>query len=266
MIESNQFRLFVWHSKILFQSIKQKLRETYAGSGLGIFWTILYPLGLLSIYAVLYVYIFKIQVPGLKDPLKYTLHIFSGLVPLIAFSSGLTSASASIASNKHIILNLTFPSHLIPVREVLTAQVTAIVGIMYTLMLSLYLGSANFPSLVLLPLLVASLSLFTIGLGFFLSLLNIVFKDIQHGISLVLTILFIASPFAYIEEMVPDNLKLIYSLNPLTYFITSFQAVLSKGVFPNTINLIFVFSISLFVFIIGRKFFRSSLEVFNDFT
>jgi len=82
-------------SELLFDGVRQDLRDRYSGSVFGIAWAILFPAAQLCIFAVLYAVIFKIRVPGL-DTSGYILLIFSGLVPLMAFNEALGAAMSSI--------------------------------------------------------------------------------------------------------------------------------------------------------------------------
>jgi lipopolysaccharide transport system permease protein len=233
----------------LFEGILLDIRQQYKGSIIGILWVFLFPFLQLSIFAGLYVMIFKIRPAGLNE-WEYVLLVFSGLVPLLAFNSILTAAAGSLIANKNLLLSTVFPAELIPLRSALAAHVPAVAGLFITLFLGFILGRTSWYTFLLIPLLWIFLVLFAIGLGWILSLLTLVAKDIQHILGLMLMLTTILSPFAYTPEMVPQTLKFILYLNPLSYFVLSFQQLIVYGSYPDLVPFIgsIFFGLAGFVF------------------
>lgn len=248
----------------LFKSVLQEVRQRYAGSVLGVAWAVLYPLLLLSLYALIYVFIFRIRPPSLTT-YEYVILVFSGLVPLLAFNESLMASVSSLVSNRNLLLNTFFPAELIPVRAVLAAQTPSIVSILTTLLGGCLLGRTSWNAFITVPVLWILLIMFVTGLGWILSLLTLVARDIQHALGLILMALIILSPFAYTPEMVPASLRAMLYLNPLSYFVLSFQQAITYGHWPPPALFAPMLVLSLGTFVGGFWFFQRAKHAFFDY-
>ncbi|MGI9449583.1 MAG: ABC transporter permease, partial [Geminicoccaceae bacterium] len=112
---------------LLASSIKVALRTRYAGSLLGLFWIVLGPALLLSLYAVVYTVVFDFR-PTVMSRSDYVLYIFAGLVPFLTFSQALSAGTSSLSQGQDLLLNAVFPAELIPLREVLASGPLLLVG------------------------------------------------------------------------------------------------------------------------------------------
>lgn len=255
--------LFGYRSRVI-EGVIHDVRQRYVGSVFGTMWAVLFPLMQLSIYAGLYTLVFKVRPPGLT-PTEYTVLVFSGLVPLMAFNEAVTSATSSLSANRSLLLNTVFPAELIPVRAALAGQVTGLVGLAITLAAGLSLGLTNWRALLVVPLLWALLLMFALGVGWILSLLSLVARDIQHGLGLMLMLMMVLSPFAYTPEMVPAALKPVIYLNPLSYFVLSFQQVICYGNWPSLVPLAGSMALAMASFLAGFTLFRRAKHIFFDY-
>ena len=167
----------------LFSAIRTEVRQQYSGSALGLFWVILFPLLQLSVFAVLYAFIFKVRPAGLTE-YKYILLVFSGLVPLLGFSQSIAAGSACLTMNKNLLLNTVFPAELVIVKSVVSSQMPMIAGMIITIGYSIFLGTSNLLYYFLIPFYWALLTCFCFGICWVLSLISLVFKDVQQGIGM----------------------------------------------------------------------------------
>ena len=248
----------------LYAGVVQDLRQRYVGSLFGVLWAILFPIMQLSIYAGLYLIIFKVRPAGLTE-VGYVILVFSGLVPLLAFSEALANSTSSLVTNKSLLLNTVFPAELIPVRAVLSAQVGGIVGLVVTLVAAFSLGQASLKVALLIPVFWLLLIMFVTGLGWILSLFSLVLRDIQHALSLIIMLLFVLSPFAYTPEMVPSAMKIIIYLNPMSYFVLSFQNLICYGTLPDIAPAVGSTVLGCGFFLGGYYIFRRAKHVFFDY-
>lgn len=235
------------HWNMLVRATLGDLKTRYAGSVLGVGWIILTPFILLAIYALIYLVIFQVRVPGLT-PVKYVLLIFSGLVPFLMTNEAITSAVNSIIANRAILANTIFPVDLLPVKSVLSSQITMLVGISCTVAVLILTKDISWFAL-LTPVIWVFHILAILGLAWMLALANLALRDIGNVISLMMMVIMVMTPIAYTREMVPENLRLLLLLNPLAYFVLAYQDILVLGRFPemSTIAFIIVFSIGSFV-------------------
>jgi homopolymeric O-antigen transport system permease protein len=209
------------HRRLLMATLLQDMRQRHAGTTIGLLWVVLYPSALITLYTVVYLYVFRIQPPGVEAPV-YVLRIVSGLVLVIGFSEALNAGTGSLVANRNLLLNAVFPSELIPLRAVLSAQATPVVGLALCIAVSIALGVGSW-SLVLVPVFWLLAVVFVMGLAWTLSLANLVVRDVQQALALVTMALLIASPIAYTPDMAPGALKVLVYLNPVSYFVLSLQ-------------------------------------------
>lgn len=261
----------IWHHLSVLPAYRSRLvsgvltdvRQRYAGSALGIVWALLYPMLLLGIYSVVYLFIFKVRVPSL-DQYGYLILVFSGLTPILAFNEALINATSSLTTNKALLLNTVFPAELIPVRGMLAGQLPSLLALIITLLAAFAMGRTNWLALTAIPLLWILLVMFICGLGWVLSLVSLVLRDIQQGLALVLMILMIMSPFAYTPDMVPSSMKAILYFNPISYYVMSFQEVICYGKWPSLSIIGPAILISIITFIGGFWVFIKTKSVFLD--
>jgi lipopolysaccharide transport system permease protein len=246
------------------EGVVHDVRQRYLGSVVGMGWAVLLPAMQLSIYAALYAFVFKIRPAGL-DEWGYILLVFSGLVPIMAFNEALTSSLSSVSANKNLLLNTVFPAELIPLRSAVAAHFPHLFGLAITLALGFILGRTGWKAVLLVPLCWILLLMFATGIGWVLSLVSLVAKDIQQVIGLVLMVMMIISPFAYTPEMVPAAMKPLLLLNPISYFVLTFQQLICYGNWPDIRVLGGAVVIATASFMAGYFFFQRAKGVFFDF-
>lgn len=261
-IIAEPFYILWQYRSILYQTTINDIKTRYAGSMLGIFWLLIYPLLFLGTYAIVYIYIFKVRFQ-LFDSNEYVALIFCGLIPFLGFSEAIGLGVPSVVSSANLIKNTLFPIELVPVKAVLIGQATQVVGMGMLLVVLLILGKLSIWSPFFLLAWICQL-LFSMGLIWILSSLNVYIRDIQNIVSVLILVLMMLSPIAYTEEMVPQTLRSLLALNPLYYMIMSYQSLLMLGQFPPLrISVPFV-SVSLLIFILGYWFFDRMKQLLSD--
>jgi lipopolysaccharide transport system permease protein len=239
------------------------LGRRYAGSFLGVSWVVIAPAASIALYAAVYRLIFRVHVPGLGG-WDYVLYIFSGLVPYLMTAEALTAGVSSVIVNRSVLNNTVFPIDLAPVKAVISAQGSMLVGMLVTVVGVIAVGRAHW-TLLLLPLVWVLQMMALIGISWFLSLVNVVLRDLQNLITLLLVMLMIASPIAYSPAMVPGSLKLVIWLNPLAYFVLTYQRILVLGQLPELVPALILVVGSIGVFLLGGFFFSRTKAVMIDY-
>ena len=257
------FRLIWRHRWILKQTVATDLRIRYAGLALGLSWMFFYPLLFLGVYALVYNYIFRVGSESIGTGMAYVLFIFCGLVPFLGFAESVTGGTSSIITNSKLIRNTLFPVELLPVKAVLVAQGTQVVG---TVLLLVALGIAGrlTPWALLLPVLWLLQLMLTIGIAWILSSSCVLLRDLQHAVSLMLLMLMMLSPIAYTADMVPPLLGRLLWLNPLYPIIVSYQDALFKGQCPHVGVLALLLGLACVLFCGGLAYFHRLKRVFVE--
>ncbi|MFO0773147.1 MAG: ABC transporter permease [Nitrospiraceae bacterium] len=253
----------VSHLGLLIRVARTEMAARYAGSLLGIGWAFVAPLAILAIYAVVYLYIFVVR-PTQMTPLAYVLYMFAGLVPFLVTGEAVNGGVSAIVTNKAVLNNTVFPIDLAPVKPVVTAQLLAMVG--FTTIIILLALSGRLTWMVLFfPIVWVLHILFLVGLNWILSLIHVVFRDLQYAIGILLMIMLIASPIAYTPDMVPSALKPLIVLNPFAYYVLAFQGVLVLGRVPTVGEWCALLALSGGVFGVGGWLFAKGKRVLVDY-
>jgi lipopolysaccharide transport system permease protein len=255
-------RLWVLRSRLL-EGVIQDVRQKYVGSFLGALWVIIFPALQLGIYTFVYTVIFRIRPAGL-DELTYVVLVFSGLVPLLAFSEAVQGAASSLTANRAILLNAVFPAELIPLRAALAAHAPSLFGLLLTTVAAILLGRGSWV-MFLVPVAWTLIIMFAVGIGWILSLLSLVARDIQQSLGLIIMLLFMLSPFAYTPDMIPGSLKILIFFNPLSYFVLFFQSIVCYGLIPDLGIIVGTVLWSVGSFLIGLYLFQRAKHVFFDY-
>ena len=132
----------------------------------------------MSVFAVLYAFIFKVRPAGLTE-YKYILLVFSGLVPLLGFSQSIAAGSACLTMNKNLLLNTVFPAELVIVKSVVSSQMPMIAGMIITIGYSIFLGTAIY-FIIFNTFLLGSFDMFLFWYLLDLSLISLVLKTFSR--------------------------------------------------------------------------------------
>lgn len=255
--------LIVQYRRILIATTKVEISKRYAGSVLGMFWVVLYPLLLLGIYLFVYLVIFKMRFPGYSE-MDYVLYVFAGLVPYIGLNEAIQAGTQSIKQNIHLVKNVMLPIEIVPVRAVAAALVAQVVSLILVACLSAGNGSLS-PALVALPLAFVLQFIFLLGIVFVLSAVALVMQDVSYFVNLALMLLMFLSPIGFRADMVPKKLQLVLWLNPVTYLCEAYRFVLLSDYKSSPIMLAVFVGISMGAFVLGATFFQRFKGVLVDY-
>jgi lipopolysaccharide transport system permease protein len=225
---------------------------------------LLAPLLMLGAYLLLFGGILRVRPDQSSTGVEYGLLIACGLLPWIGFSEGVTRGTASVLAQRSLIKSQVFPMELFPVSAVCAGLIVQLCG---TLLLLVLLGLRGMlgPNLAVLPFLLILQALFTVGLVWFLSCVNIIYRDTSQVVVLMMVLLMFVSPIAYTQEMAPAGLKLVVELNPISYLIEGYRNALLYDQFPNVRGLVIFGGLTLLVLLAGYRYFMHLRRVLPDY-
>lgn len=250
-----QFRMIL---RISLNDVKKK----YAGSALGLLWAFLYPLLFLGVYSIVYAYVFQVRFLELGTT-DYILVIFCGLIPFLGFSESVQTGLSSVTANSGLIKNTMFPIEYVPVKTIFSAQVTQIAGSIILLCALTYFGKLSITTPLMIVIWLLQL-MFQIGLVWILSSLNVIARDLQSAIGIIMIMLMMLSPIAYPVDAIPAELTKFVNINPLFSFIVSYQNVLMYNKLPSLRDCGMMLGTAFGFYIIGYYFFMQMKKVFSD--
>jgi len=199
--------------------VTTELKLRYHRSMLGVFWTLLNPLLLLSVQAVAFSQILHI------DFQTYALYLLSGLVPWQFFSTAIETASRSMLKNERLIRVMPTPKFVFPLSDLIVALVHSGFALAAFLILALAFGASLQRQLLVLPAGIVLLAIFTFGLALIAMTLMTFFRDFAHVIGVVLTAYYFASPILYPPDLV-SRYRAMLRFNPMTYYLEFFHDAL----------------------------------------
>jgi lipopolysaccharide transport system permease protein len=248
--------------RLLFATTVVEIRTRYVGTTFGLSWAILYPFLFLALYASVYALILQVRLQQ-HTPFEYVLIIFSGLIPFIGFSEMLSASVSSVVGNKHLIKNTMFPIELVPVKSVIASSLSMTVGLVGLLLALWSRGDFCATQILLIPLLLIQV-IFSIGIGWILSAINVFLRDTAQAIGILVLFLMIVSPIGYTREMIPHQLLALAYVNPLFYIIELYRQVLIFGVVSPRFWLAFII-LACATFSLGYEMFRRLKPVFAEY-
>jgi ABC-2 type transport system permease protein/lipopolysaccharide transport system permease protein len=203
----------------------QELRVRYQRSILGFFWTLLNPVLMMVILSWVFSQIVS------KEIANYPLFLFAGMVPWSFLSVSLNECAVSIINNEALIRKIYLPKLVFPLARVLIALVTFVLSLCALFLLMWPLGARPALALLFLPVAIALLAMFTLGLGLIAATLNTFYRDCGHLIAVVLQAWYFATPILFpIQQFGTAQWQM--RLNPAFYFIELFHDVLYSGRWP----------------------------------
>jgi ABC-type polysaccharide/polyol phosphate export permease len=240
---------------LLFSFTRREIVSRYAGSVSGLAWTLFHPLAQLAIFAYVFSQVFRVGVPPGYPGATYVAFVAVALWPWIMFSEGMTRAMGSVGANAGLIKKVAFPHRLLVYASVLASCAVHAVGFVAVLVvLKLFGEPIRLSGLPIAILLMVPYMLLAAGLGAFLAALQALLRDVEHVVSVLITILFYASPILYPASIIPAALRGWVEVNPLGWYSERMREVLLQGagLVPNdavvALGCLLVFFAGLWVF------------------
>jgi len=241
-------KLFLCRRTLWDMSVAQ-WRSRYAGSYLGIWWTIIPPLLLAASINFVFELVFKIDMPG------YTIFALSGILPWFFLVNSLEQATNSFIVSAPILRQGIFPREFIPLAFVLANLINFIISLAIFLPLIIFLNFKIAFLLFILPLVVILHFIFVFGLSLLLASVNVFIRDVSHFLTTVFMVWFWVTPVFYPLGMVSFPFRWVCLLNPMTHYIILYQKLLFYGTRPSLKEMFIVFLISVFSLLLGYLYF-----------
>jgi len=237
------------------QLVRRELRQKYQGSVLGLAWYVVNPLVLMGAYW----FMFGRVLPGLVSHPDYPLFLIVGLLVWLFFSQSLLGAAGSLIDQGSLVRKARFPREVIPA-AVVTVQLVTFVAVLALVVIvtAAIRGTLGWP-LVLLPLLVAALYAFAVGLALVVSVLHAYFRDVGPILAAVLLPWFFLSPIFFDPSDITRNdtyRDVLQWANPIAPFITGVRDVVYGGVAPSAGVLLYIAAAALVAVGAGVVLFR----------
>ena len=259
--EGNYWR-DLWRFRGLFYFLAWRdILVRYKQTVIGIAWNLLRPLITMIIFTIVFGKIAKLPSNGVP----YPIFVFSALLPWQFFSNSLTECSMSLVGNSNLISKVYFPRLIIPASSVIVSFVDFIISFVILIGLMLWYQFIPDWKILTLPLFILLTFATSIGIGLWLTALNVKYRDFRYIVPFIVQFGLFISPVGFSSNVVPEKWRLLYSLNPMVGVIDGFRWAILGG--NSAIYLPgFLFSLILiFVFLTsGIYYFRKTEKSFAD--
>lgn len=242
---------------LIWRDVKVRYKQTLFGAG----WAILKPFLGMVVFSIIFGRLAGLSTDGLPGPVFY----FAGLLPWILFQDGVSKSGMSLVAGRSLLTKVYFPRLAMPLASVSAGLVDLGLSFLVLLGLMIYFNTSLGGQWWAAPLFVAWGLLASIGVGLWLSALNVLYRDVSYVTPFLLQAWFFATPVVYPANLIPEGpWRLLYSLNPMAGVVQGFRwAMLGVGEAPGPLAAI-SFGMTILILLSGVVFFRRMERGFAD--
>ncbi len=239
--------------------VKKDLRGRYKGSVLGFLWTFINPLLQLLVYTMVFSVIMK---NGIE---KYYIYLFVALIPWIFFSTSITSGCSSIIQSKEMVKKIYFPREVLPIATVTSGFINMLYCfiVIFAVLLVARIGF-NVYAILCLPIIMLVEYLLALGFTLIFSALTVYFRDLEYILGIITMAWMYLTPVLYSIDMVPEELKNILLMNPMSPIIIAYRDILYYRQVPQLETLASAFAVGIVSCVLGYLIFHKLQKNFAE--
>ena len=236
------------------------LKVRYKQTALGAAWAILQPFLSMVVFSIFFGGLLKVS----SGDVPYPIFSYTGLLPWIMFSKALTDASRSLVVNRNMITKVYFPRMVIPMSPIFASMVDFVIAFVILLGMMIFYRITPTTAVWTLPLFLILALVTALGVGLWLSSLNVIYRDIGYILPFLTQLWFYVTPIVYSATIVPEQWRILYALNPMVGVVEGFRwALLGTDTAPGPIVAVSAL-IAVLLLITGMYYFRRMERNFAD--
>ena len=249
--------------ELLWQMVAREVKARYKQSVLGYFWVILNPLAQMLVMSFAFSIILRIPTNAAAN-IPYSLFLFTALLPWNLFTNSLASAAASLVGSSSLITKIYFPRTILVISTIFAKIIDFIFAIsILVIYMIIYQIPITWNILWVIPIFLIQ-QIFTLGLSLFFAAANLLYRDIQYLLNMILLLWMYATPVIYSADSIPDKYKILFQINPIAVFINAYRQVILGGGEPKYSSLAIGLLVSVITLLIGFSYFKSREKIFAD--
>jgi lipopolysaccharide transport system permease protein len=253
------FRELWEYRELLYFLTLRDIKVRYKQTALGAAWAIIQPLFMMLVFSLFFGRLAKVP----SDGIPYPVFTFCALLPWQLFAHALTESSNSLVANERLITKVYFPRLMVPLAAVLGGLVDFAVAFVILLIMMAYYGIVPTWAIVTLPAFILLSILTALGVGLWLSALNVKYRDVRYTINFLIQFWLFATPVAYPSSIVPERWRTLYGLNPMAGVVEGFRWALLGKQPPGALLAVSV-GVVIAILIGGLYYFRRMEQEFAD--
>jgi homopolymeric O-antigen transport system permease protein len=252
------------YRELLYFLIWREVKIRYKQAALGVAWAVLQPFLTMVIFSVVFG-----RFAGMpSDGLPYPVFAYCALLPWQLFTYSLTESSNSVVANQRLITKVYFPRVIMPIAAVGVGLLDFAISFIVLLCLMGFYGAyydiAVGAGIWTVPLWTLLAVMTALGVGFWLSALNVKYRDIRYTVPFLAQLWFFATPVVYPTSIVPADWRFLFALNPMVGVVDGFRwALLGTTNAPAPTVLISIGAVCA-IFVGGLFYFRRVERTFAD--
>lgn len=250
---------------LMTQLISRDFKVKYKRSVLGILWSLLNPILMMSVMAIVFSQMFRFKVEGIN----YLVYLMTGLIMFNYFSGATNAAMTSVVENFTLINKVYIPKYIFPVAKCLFVGIDFLLTLIpWLAIIALsYVGLGEYTChfniyFLILPYIFFCLFLFVCGMGLLLSCVSVFLRDVFHIYGIVLTLWNYLTPVFYSIEILPDKLQTLMQFNPMFQFLNAARSIVLYGQRPSFTTLGILGLIGVGTLAIGSIVFKKKQDKF----
>ena len=256
-----QFLADLWDYRELFWTfVERDIKVRYKQTALGVIWVVLQPLLMTAVFTLIFG-----KLAGMPcEKLPYAVFALSGLLPWNFFSGALTRGGVILVNSAQLISKVYFPRLIMPVASVMGGLLDFLVVFVFLIGLMFFYGLVPTAGVIWLPFFLLVAIATALGVSFWLSALNVRYRDVNYLIPFMAQFWMFATPVVYPASMIPGRWRLLYGLNPMVGVVEGFRwALFGTGEGPGWMMLVSIVMVVI-LFITGILVFRKMERTFAD--
>ncbi len=255
-----RFRELWDYRELLFFFVWRDIKVRYKQTVLGVSWAIIQPFFTMVIFSLFFGRLAKVP----SDDLPYPIFSYAALVPWTFFANALTQASNSLVTSANMIKKIYFPRLTLPLATVLAGVVDFVLAFVVLLGMMIYYGRSPTINVIWLPFFLLLALITSLGVGFWLSAMNVQFRDVRYTVPFLTQAWLFATPIAYPSSLLNEPWRTIYGVNPMVGVVEGFRwALLGTDTAPGPIVVVSSL-VALALLASGAMYFRRMEKTFAD--
>lgn len=241
---------------LAWRDIKVKYKQTF----IGLAWSLLRPILTATIFTLVFNRVAKLDAP---ENVPYILLVFAGMLPWTFFSNALAESSNSLITNTSLITKVYFPRMIIPISTVISGLLDfAITLIMLFVLMVFYQVSPSW-QILLLPFFIFLAFVSALGLGLYITALNVKYRDFRYIIPFVVQFGLYITPVGFSSDVVSPEWRLLYSINPMVGVVDGFRwSLLGLPLYLPGVAM--SIAVTIIFIVLGIWYFRKTERSFAD--
>jgi len=251
----------IWRYRdLLALLIWRDFSSRYRQSLIGVGWAIVRPVVSMLVFTLVFGRMAKLP----SDGVPYPVFTFAALMPWTYFATCLTKSSASLVNNSTLLTKVYFPRLILPLTSIVTGLIDFAIQFLVFLGLLVIYRLAPTPNIAFLPLFLALAMLTALAVGLWMAVLNVKYRDVQHVVPFLVQVWLWLTPVAYSTSIVPPELELAYSLNPMVGVVEGFRWALLGRAEPDWTTIAASAAVTLALLVGGLFYLRREEATFAD--